>query len=296
MNRLVGIILVAISAAAFGTLGILGRYAYAEGMDALTIMCLRFSLSALVLLAMLAARREPLPRGRSSILLIGMGAVGYVGQAFCYLTALKYASPGLVALMLYLYPVFVAILSVMWLREPITRRKAFTLGLALVGLALTVGPAGGQWLGILLAISAAVVYSVYILVGTQVMQQVSAIQSAAVIFVSAGAMSSLLMAASGSHLPATGAGWAVIGSIVVIATVVPVVAFLAGLGRIGPTNAAMISTLEPVVTVLLAALLLRETLKPVMLLGGGLILAAVLLLTHSELRRTAPERVSEGRG
>lgn len=296
MNRLVGIILVAISAAAFGTLGILGRYAYAEGMDALTIMALRFSLSALVLLAMLAARREPLPRGRSSILLIGMGAVGYVGQAFCYLTALKYASPGLVALMLYLYPVFVAILSVMWLREPITRRKAFTLGLALVGLALTVGPAGGQWLGILLAISAAVVYSVYILVGTQVMQQVSAIQSAAVIFVSAGAMSSLLMAASGSHLPATGAGWAVIGSIVVIATVVPVVAFLAGLGRIGPTNAAMISTLEPVVTVLLAALLLRETLKPVMLLGGGLILAAVLLLTHSELRRTAPERVSEGRG
>jgi len=61
-------------------------------------------------------------------------------------------------------------------------------------------------------------------------------------------MSSLLMMVNGPQLPTTTAGWAVIGAIVVIATVVPVVAFLAGLARIGPTNAAMISTLEPVVT------------------------------------------------
>jgi drug/metabolite transporter (DMT)-like permease len=64
-----------------------------------------------------------------------------------------------------------------------------------------------------------------------------------------------------------------------------VVAFLAGLERIGPTNAAMLSTLEPVVTVLLAVVLLGEVLQPVTLAGGGLILAAVLLLTRSELRR-----------
>jgi drug/metabolite transporter (DMT)-like permease len=55
----------------------------------------------------------------------------------------------------------------------------------------------------------------------------------------------------------------------------------------------MLSTLEPVVTVLLAAMLLGETLKPIALLGGGLILVAVLLLTRSELRRTQPVLVSE---
>jgi drug/metabolite transporter (DMT)-like permease len=47
----------------------------------------------------------------------------------------------------------------------------------------------------------------------------------------------------------------------------------------------MLSTLEPVVTVLLAMWLLDEVPKPVTLLGGALILAAVLLLTRSELRR-----------
>lgn len=296
MNRLAGIILVAISAVAFATLGILGRYAYAEGMDALTIMALRFSLAALVLLALLAARREPLPRGRTLISLVGMGAIGYVAQTFCYLTALKYASPGLVALLLYLYPVFVAILSAIWLHEPVSRRKAFTLALALIGLTLTVGPAGGQWLGALLAISAAVIYSLYILVGARVMRQVSAIQSSAVIFISAGAMSGLLMMANGPHLPTTAAGWAVIVAMVVISTVVPVVAFLAGLARIGPTNSAMVSTLEPVVTVVLATVLLGETLQPVTLLGGGLILLAVLLLARDELRPGAAGRAAKETG
>jgi drug/metabolite transporter (DMT)-like permease len=293
MHRFVGIVLVAISAVAFGTLAILGRYAYADGMDTLTVLFLRFSLSAGVMAVLLVTRRESLPRGSTLLQLVGMGAVGYVGQAFSYLTALKYASSGLVALLLYLYPVFVATLSVIWLHEQITRIKTAALGLALVGTALTVGPEGGQFLGVLLAISAAAIYSVYIMVGAQVMKRVSAVQSSTVIFASAGGMSGVLMMGNGPHLPATGAGWAVIGSIVLIATVLPVVAFLAGLERIGPTNAAMLSTLEPVVTVLLAAMLLGETLKPITLLGGGLILVAVLLLTHSELDRTEPVRVSD---
>ncbi|MEN6298306.1 MAG: EamA family transporter, partial [Anaerolineaceae bacterium] len=57
-----------------------------------------------------------------------------------------------------------------------------------------------------------------------------------------------------------------------------------GLKRIGPTNAAMLSTLEPVVTVILAAWLFSESLPPLSLLGGGLILVAVILLTRGELK------------
>jgi len=296
MNRLVGIILIIISAAAFGTLGILGRFAYAAGWDTLSIMAFRFSLAALLLLAVLAIRREAPPRGGNLVRLIRMGAVGYVGQAFAYLTALKYASPGLVALLLYLYPVFVVILSVTWNHEPINGIKIIALGLAVIGVALTMGPEGGQLPGILLAMAAAAIYSVYIVVGIKVMQQVSAIQSSAVIFLSAGVTSSLLMLANGAHLPATGKGWIVIAAIVLIATVVPVVTFLAGLRRIGATNAAMLSTLEPVVTVLLAAQLLGEILKPVSLIGGGLILAAVLVLMRSEMRQPAPEKWGEGHG
>jgi drug/metabolite transporter (DMT)-like permease len=217
--------------------------------------------------------------------LVGMGALGYVGQAMAYLTALKYASSGLVALLLYLYPIFVAVLSATVLRQKITTPTILALALALAGLVLTVGPEGGQLLGMLLAIAAALIYSVYILVGTQVLTQVSPLLASSLIFASAGAASGLLMLAGGPHWPASPAGWASIAAIVVVATVVPVLSFLAGLERIGPTNAALLSTLEPAVTVVLAALLLGETLKPLSLLGGGLILVAVALLTRHELRR-----------
>ncbi len=285
IDRAIGILLVTLSAAAFGTLAILARYAYADGMDVWTILSLRFSLAALVLAGMLAAQGKGWPRGRTLAQLVGMGAVGYVGQAYFYFTALNYASSGLVALLLYLYPTFVTLLSLVWLREAITRRKRVALVLATVGLALTVGPEGGRMVGILLGVGAAAIYSVYIMVGSQVMRRVSAIQSSAVIFASAGVVSTGLMLIEGPHLPASVAGWGAVGAIVMVATVLPGVTFLAGLHRIGASNAAMLSTIEPVVTVVLAALLLGEVVRPSTLLGGGLILGAVIILAQGELRR-----------
>jgi drug/metabolite transporter (DMT)-like permease len=282
MKQLTGILLIAISAASFGTLAIFGRFLYADGLDTFTMLFLRFGLAALLMAVILFTRRERLPRGKILLQLIGMGALGYVGQSFSYLTAIQYASTGLVALLLYLYPIFVFVLSVIVLRERVTWIKILALVLALTGTALTVDPAGGQFQGILLAICAALIYSVYIIVGTNVMKHVSPVQSSTVIFASASAVYGTFMAVNGARLPASSGGWLAIAGIVLIATVIPVVAFLAGLERIGPTNAAMLSTLEPVVTVLLAAWIFEERLKPIVILGGGFILIAVILLTRGE--------------
>jgi drug/metabolite transporter (DMT)-like permease len=199
-----------------------------------------------------------------------------------------------VALLLYLYPMFVFILSVIFLREKVTWAKVAALALALLGTALTVGPAGpasGQFLGIFFAITAAVVYSVYIIVGTDVMKHVSAVQSSVVIFASAAAVYGMLTAVNGAHLPASSNGWGSMAGIVLLATVIPVVTFLAGLERIGPTNAAMLSTLEPVVTVLLAAWLFAERLEPITMVGGALILVAVVILARNEMIQMPPPEV-----
>jgi drug/metabolite transporter (DMT)-like permease len=203
-----------------------------------------------------------------------------------YLTAIKYASSGLVALLLYLYPMFVFILSALVLKEKATAVKVVALVLALVGSALTVDPNGGQLLGALMAIAAALIYSVYIIVGTSVMKHVSAVQSSTIIFASAGAVYGMLTFVNGAHLPASNSGWLAMLGMIVFSTIIPVVTFLAGLERIGPTNAAMLSTLEPVVTVLLAAWLFGERLMPIVLVGGGLILVAVIILTRAEMQKS----------
>ncbi|MEY2818009.1 MAG: hypothetical protein RL275_1472 [Chloroflexota bacterium] len=284
MNRLTGIFLIIISAASFGTLAIFGRFAYAEGMDTFTVLFLRFGLSASFMVLMLILRKEPFPRGRVLAQLIGMGGLGYGLQSFLYMTAIKYASAGLVALLLYLYPFFVAILSMIFLNEKPTRVKAIALLLALVGAALTVGPVSGQLIGALMAITAALVYSIYIIVGSNVMRHVSAFQSSTVIFASAGAVYGALTFANGANFPQTSSGWLVILGIVLLSTVIPVVTFLAGLERVGPTNAAMLSTIEPIVTVLLATWLFGDKLLPIVLVGGFLILIAVVILTRAEMR------------
>ena len=57
-------------------------------------------------------------------------------------------------------------------------------------------------------------------------------------------------------------------------------AFFAGLKRVGPATASIASTLEPVVTVFLAWLLLGETLAPAQIAGGAIVLASAALLAR----------------
>src|SRR5258706_873628 len=132
MTRLSGILFIAISAASFGTLAIFGRYAYADGMDTFTILFLRFGISALIMTAVLLFRGEVFPRGLILAQLIAMGGLGYVGQSFSYLTATRYASPALAALLLYLYPFVVAILSVFFLTDTVTIGKVTPLTMPLI--------------------------------------------------------------------------------------------------------------------------------------------------------------------
>jgi drug/metabolite transporter (DMT)-like permease len=288
MQRGRGFIFIGISAIAFAALAVFVRIAYDSGADPITVLFLRFLIAATVMIGIMRARRLPLPRGRTLLTLVLMGGVGYVGQSLAFFTALTMASAGLVALLLYLYPALVTALSVIFLGERLTAIKLGALLLALVGTALTIGPAeGGQPLGIALGLAAAVIYAVYILVGTRATARAGAIASSTVIMTAAAVVYAVLAAIQGPRLPATLIGWAAVLAIALVSTVLAIVTFFAGLERIGPTNAATLSALEPLVTVLLALIFLHETIVPLQLIGGGLILAAVILLARSETAAAA---------
>ncbi|HQN03961.1 MAG TPA: DMT family transporter [Anaerolineaceae bacterium] len=288
MRRFSGYIFTIISAVSFGIMPILARYAYASGADPITVLFLRFLTAAVLMFAILFVRKIPLPRGRTLFHLFLMGGLGYVGQSMCYFNALTMASASLVSLLLYLYPVLVTVLSAIFLKDKITPVKLAALGLALAGAFLTIGfSSEGTPLGIILGLGAAVIYSVYIVAGSRVMQNVQALPASAVIMASAGLVYGGLAAVRGTVLPSTPGGWLAILGIAVLCTVVAITTFMAGIVRIGPTNAATVSTLEPVVAVVLAGLLLNESLSPLKLAGGALILAAVVILTRAGQRADA---------
>ena len=87
-----GFLWVALSATGFGAMAIFAKLAYRDGVDLTTLLYLRFLLAGSVLALWGMARGMQLPRGRDLGLLIAMGAVGYVGQAYCYFAALRHAN------------------------------------------------------------------------------------------------------------------------------------------------------------------------------------------------------------
>lgn len=284
-----GVLFVAASALAFGSMPIFARVAYASGVDASTLLLLRFTVAAAVMWAVVGARRARLPRGRGLAALVAMGAMGYAGQAFCYFTALTLASAGLTALLLYLYPALVAILSRVVFRQPFSPAQAGAVALALVGSALTIGPLGdGRPLGILFGLLAALIYSVYIMTGSRLPPDVGSTASTAIITSSAALVYGAIALVRGVRLPSTPAGWLAVLAIAVVGTVVAIAFFLAGLARLGPVRASTYSTLEPVFTVALAAILLGEQVTALRALGGALILAAVLILARAGAPRPRP--------
>ncbi len=288
-ERSVGFVLILVSATAFGAMPVFARFAYASGVDAFSLLFLRFTMATTLIATIMAIRRIPLPRGRALLGLIAMGAFGYVGQSMCYFTALRLASASLVSLVLYLYPVFVAGLAAVILKERLTATKLVALAVALAGAALTIGfGGGGTPAGVAAALGAALAYSLYIIAGTRLLRSVAPIPATAVIMASTGLVYAGLVAVRGPVWPATARGLLAIVAIAAISTVLATTTFFAGLERIGPTNASLLSTFEPVVAVVLAALVLGERLAPLSLLGGALILAAAIMVARAEWQR--PER------
>src|SRR6266566_8835685 len=139
-KRHFGLLLIAISAASFGVMPILARFAYAARADPITTLWLRFGIAAMVMTAVMLVRRMPFPRGRVLLGLVLMGAVGYAGVSLAYFTALTMASAGLVALLLYLYPAIVTLLAALIFKDRLTLTKLGAILLALVGTVLTIGP------------------------------------------------------------------------------------------------------------------------------------------------------------
>ncbi len=278
-----GVAYVAASAVCFGALPIFARLAYDAGADTSTVLLLRFSLAAAIMWMVLRARGGSAPRGRGLAMLIGMGALGYAGQAFSYFTAVDLGSAGLAALLLYLYPALVAILSRVVFGHPLSRLQALAIAMALLGSLLTIGRAGdGSPLGVLFGVLAAVIYSAYILTGARLPAAVSPTASTAVVTSSAAVVFAGVVLGRGAHLPQTSTGWLAVAGIALVCTVMAVALFLAGLERLGAVRASVYSTLEPATTLVLAATLLGEEVTGPRIAGAALILAAVVLLARGE--------------
>lgn len=280
-NRLVGTALALLSATSFGVMPVLTKVVYRDGVGTLGVLSIRFSLAALVLFVLARARGEALPRGRGLLGLVLLGGVGYAVEAACYFLALERIGAGLTALLLYFYPALVVVLAAVLLGVRPRPVGLLCVAAATAGTVLTVGPVqGGQVTGVLLGLGAALSYALYIVASSRAAAGVGPFTTAAVVMASAAAVYDVVALGASAAVPHRPAAWLALLGVALIGTVVAVSAFFAALERLGPSDTAVVSTVEPVVSVGVAAAVLGERLGPVQVVGGVLVLGAVLALAR----------------
>ena len=280
-ERVTGAVYVALSASGFGAMAIFAKFAYQAGADVVAIGLLRFALAAALMTGLMLVRPRRWPRGRNLALLALMGGVGYVAQSYSFFSALNYASAALVALLLYLHPCMVTVAGALLMGQRLTRVRIACVSAALVGTALIIGAdVSGQPAGIALGVLAAVIYAAYLLVGSRVLASEDTLAAASVVMLSAAAGYALVALIEAPAFPQSIGGWVAVGSIAVLSTSVAMVLLFAGIKRLGAADAATLSTLEPLVTAVLAAFLLGEQITLLQGLGGAIILLAGIALVR----------------
>jgi drug/metabolite transporter (DMT)-like permease len=252
-------------------------------------------MAALVLVAIAQAAGALHGLTRRTVLAgLALGAIGYATQAGLYFLALERMDASVLSIILYTYPALVTVAAIVIGRERASRRRFAAVGIASAGTVLVLAGAGTgalDTLGTILAASAALAYSTYILVG-HTLSGVRPLALSALVTTGATATFAVTaVALGGPHLGYEAAGWAWIGAMALISTVVAILAFFAGMERVGPSTASILATFEPVVTIGLAAAVFGEALTALQGVGAALVLGAVLVLAgpvRGRVRRIAP--------
>ncbi|WP_420447695.1 DMT family transporter [Candidatus Palauibacter sp.] len=275
-----GLLVVFLACLGYGALPIFAKLALAEGVDVLPLLAWRFLLGSGLLWIFVAVTGRPRPP-RARLLSLGLLGLIYASNATFYMLGLDRLPASVATLVLFSYPAMTVLLARLWIGEQLTRRRIAALALTTAGCALTVGTGlgGGDPLGVGLIVLAVVFLAAWIVRSHGVFADLPPISATATVLSStAVAISVAGLATGGIGVPLAPAPLLLLGAIGLFSTAIPITAFLIGIQWIGPGRAATAATMEPAVTLALAAAVLGDRLSAGQWMGAALILAGVIAL------------------
>ena len=313
-RRALGVALIVISAFGFASGTILSRPIYAAGLDWLQLLAWRFTIGAVlgwIWIAVSPVRRSILRRlsRREALIALGLGA-WYTGNAGSYYAGLESVPASLAGVLVYIYPAIVAVLSIRYATRLAGRRPWMALGIALAGVVLALGgidvaeapPAAG----LALVLASPVIYAGWIILSARLAGERSdrlaheagesggrdsavaatlMMTATAAVFIGGGIATGRELLPDRIPLEA----WPPLVVCGVLSSFLAIQAFYAGSRRIGAAQAALVSTVEPLIILALAAVLLDDVLEPLQLVGAALVLGGVLVAQTSPRSAGAPQ-------
>ncbi|QKE64127.1 DMT family transporter [Aquipseudomonas campi] len=287
-----GIVLAVLAAFGFSFKAIFVKLAYAAApVDAVTLLTLRMTFAlpiALWAVLWLCRAATPLTR-KDGALLLALGLLGYYGASILDFVGLQYISAALERLILFIYPTMTVLIGVLALGKRLEKRQVAALLLSYAGIGLAfahdldvAGDIRAVLIGSAFVFASALSYALYSAGAEVAIQRLGTIRFAALaIIVSTLAtqlhfVASQPFAALNQPVPV----YAYAAAMAIFSTVLPVFWQSAAIQRIGAARTVLIGTLGPILTIFFGWLLLRESVSLAQLLGAGLVLAGVLLVSQ----------------
>ena len=280
-----GTLYTVLAAMGFASVSVLTSWLTARGLALPTVLLWRYLIAAVVLTLWVGTHRYARIPSNEMLRFVVLGGGGQALVVFLALSSLAYIPAATLAFLFYTYPAWVAVAQLVRGVEPLDGRRAGALALSFGGIAVMVGvpalatTAALDWRGVALAIGAAILYGAYIPMMRTLQRDHPVAPTSAYAKIGAAMVFLVLSVAQREFTWRLGAeAWGILLVLALMSTVLPSVFFLMGLVRLGPVRTAIISTIEPFLTAVLAAVALGQGITPPTLLGGALIVSAVAVL------------------
>jgi len=275
-NIRAGVFFALLTATGLGAITTQAKIIYADGGNAMTVMFTRFLISTLVFGLLLAIKRRSFSVDRE--LRLPVLAVGFIwsGAMICYLLSVESISVSLAVLVLYSYPLLVLIYSILSGQLSPSPPLILVFFIAFLGLylALSGGEVKLDATGLILALLAGMGAAFTFIKGAQVAPRLNPLVMT--FWINATGLFMIVpLVYTQFSLPASTNGLFSLGA----ATLFYIIAILCqfqALARLPAATAAFILNLEPVVSILLAAIILKEQLSNLQWLGVILVISVLI--------------------
>ncbi len=285
-----GSLLVIIAALLFACKGTLIKYIYGLGASVADVMILRL-LFSLPIYLWVALRHLPKSRHQMSARQwagVGLcGVLGYYVSSYLDMLGLQHVSVGLERVILYTYPAFVVVFSIMLLRKPISRTLCVYIALIYCGLLLVFyadlqgrpsASISDITKGSLFVLGAAMIFAMYVIGSEHYMRTISSALFTALMMIAAGMAMTTHYALFESftrlaQLPLNIYLWCAFTALVF--TVLPAFMMSAGVRKVGSATAGALGMIGPVATMGIAAAFLGESLSAIQVIGLAIVMTGV---------------------
>lgn len=283
-----GYLLAAIAAATYGTNPAFAVPLYGAGMNAVSVLLFRYLLGMVFILAMIKLRGRSLHLERNQILPVALLGILMALSSVTLFESYNYINSGVASTLLFVYPVFVAVIMIAFFHERFKPSTVLTLLLMGAGLLLLMRDSDGASInlaGFVLVMLSSVTYAVY-MVMINVRKSVRSIATLPLLFYVLLFGSSvyvvMLLAGDTFVMPDRAWMWGNVFGLAFLPTVLSLVCTTKAIQAIGSTPTAIFGALEPVTAVVLSVLVLGQGISAREVAGGLLICVATTLVVMSD--------------